>query len=230
LPPILYRQNHHCFQPLLYQVATAALSPADVAWPIRHILRRQKNATVLMAEVRAVDTSKRLVLIDRANIPYDYLVLATGATVGERLEIMRAIGSGEIGGERASSCSNCCRFLGSGSSDIFVSSLGAHAVVGALSAYSATKGAVDTLVKHIVSALRSARHPRQRGRVRSDRVYCRGLIEAGHLPKYLPDLNPIEMPYQQVQSIAAQGRRADCSGSLPNNSLVRAPPWCSSMR
>jgi NADH dehydrogenase len=58
---VIDRQNHHCFQPLLYQVATAALSPADVAWPIRHILRKQKNATVLMAEVRAVDTSKRLV-------------------------------------------------------------------------------------------------------------------------------------------------------------------------
>jgi NADH:ubiquinone reductase (H+-translocating) len=52
---VIDRQNHHCFQPLLYQVATAALSPADVAWPIRHILRKQKNATVLMAEVRAVD-------------------------------------------------------------------------------------------------------------------------------------------------------------------------------
>ena len=53
---VIDRQNHHCFQSLLYQVATAALSPADVAWPIRHILRKQKNATVLMAEVRAVDT------------------------------------------------------------------------------------------------------------------------------------------------------------------------------
>src|SRR5262249_52500420 len=77
---VIDRQNHHCFQPLLYQVATAALSPADVAWPIRHILRRQKNATVLMAEVRAIDTSKRLVQIDSVSIPYDYLVLATGAT------------------------------------------------------------------------------------------------------------------------------------------------------
>ena len=77
---VIDRQNHHCFQPLLYQVATAALSPADVAWPIRHILRKQKNATVLMAEVRAVDTSKRLVQINSMSIPYDYLVLATGAT------------------------------------------------------------------------------------------------------------------------------------------------------
>jgi NADH dehydrogenase len=77
---VIDRQNHHCFQPLLYQVATAALSPADIAWPIRHILRNQKNATVLMAEVRAVDTSKRLVQIESVSIPYDYLVLATGAT------------------------------------------------------------------------------------------------------------------------------------------------------
>jgi NADH dehydrogenase len=77
---VVDRQNHHCFQPLLYQVATAALSPADVAWPIRHILRKQKNATVLMAEVRGVDTAKRLLLTDQVDIPYDYLVLATGAT------------------------------------------------------------------------------------------------------------------------------------------------------
>jgi NADH dehydrogenase len=77
---VIDRQNHHCFQPLLYQVATAALSPADVAWPIRHILRKQKNATVLMAEVRAIDTIGRHVQIDSVGIPYDYLVLATGAT------------------------------------------------------------------------------------------------------------------------------------------------------
>ncbi len=77
---VVDRQNHHCFQPLLYQVATAALSPADVAWPIRHILREQMNATVLMAEVRAIDTDKRVVHADSVSIPYDYLVLATGAT------------------------------------------------------------------------------------------------------------------------------------------------------
>jgi NADH:ubiquinone reductase (H+-translocating) len=77
---VIDRQNHHCFQPLLYQVATAALSPAEVAWPIRHILRRQKNATVLMVEVSGIDTGKRLVQIDSMSIPYDYLVLATGAT------------------------------------------------------------------------------------------------------------------------------------------------------
>jgi NADH:ubiquinone reductase (H+-translocating) len=77
---VIDRQNHHCFQPLLYQVATAALSPADVAWPIRHILRKQENATVLMAEVRGIDTEKKLVQIDERGIRYDYLVLATGAT------------------------------------------------------------------------------------------------------------------------------------------------------
>ena len=55
---LIDRQNHHCFQPLLYQVATAALSPADIAWPIRHILRGQDNATVLMAEVVGVDTAR----------------------------------------------------------------------------------------------------------------------------------------------------------------------------
>jgi NADH dehydrogenase len=77
---VIDRQNHHCFQPLLYEVATAALSPADVAWPIRHMLRKQSNATVLMAEVRGVDTQKRLVHADATSVPYDYLVLATGAT------------------------------------------------------------------------------------------------------------------------------------------------------
>ena len=51
---VVDRQNHHCFQPLLYQVATAALSPADIAWPIRHILRGPDNATVLLAEVTGV--------------------------------------------------------------------------------------------------------------------------------------------------------------------------------
>ncbi|HYY38585.1 MAG TPA: NAD(P)/FAD-dependent oxidoreductase [Xanthobacteraceae bacterium] len=77
---VIDRQNHHCFQPLLYQVATAALSPAEMAWPIRHILRKQENATVLMAEVRSIDTGERVVHTDSINVPYDYLVLATGAT------------------------------------------------------------------------------------------------------------------------------------------------------
>lgn len=58
---LIDRQNHHCFQPLLYQVATAALNPADVAWPIRGILSRQKNTRVLMAQVNAIDADQRLV-------------------------------------------------------------------------------------------------------------------------------------------------------------------------
>src|SRR5437667_10934721 len=77
---IIDRANHHCFQPLLYQVATAALSPAEIAWPIRHILRRQENATVLMAEVIGIDTTNKFVQIGAATVPYDMLVIATGAT------------------------------------------------------------------------------------------------------------------------------------------------------
>ena len=76
---VVDRQNHHCFQPLLYQVATAALSPADVAWPIRHILRAQQNATVLMADVEGIDRERKLVRTNSGDIPYDYLVIATGA-------------------------------------------------------------------------------------------------------------------------------------------------------
>jgi NADH dehydrogenase len=78
---VIDRENHHCFQPLLYQVATAALSPADIAWPIRHVLSRQANASVFMAEVTGVDTQAGLVLTrGGAAFPYDHLVLATGAT------------------------------------------------------------------------------------------------------------------------------------------------------
>jgi NADH:ubiquinone reductase (H+-translocating) len=77
---VIDRQNHHCFQPLLYQVATAALSPAEIAWPIRAILRHQRNATVLMAEVTGIDTANRRVETTSAAIPYDHLVVATGAT------------------------------------------------------------------------------------------------------------------------------------------------------
>jgi NADH dehydrogenase len=77
---VIDRQNHHCFQPLLYQVATAALSPAEIAWPIRAILRHQRNATVLMAEVTGIDTTNRQVQTTSAAVPYDHLVVATGAT------------------------------------------------------------------------------------------------------------------------------------------------------
>jgi NADH dehydrogenase len=77
---LIDRQNYHCFQPLLYQVATAALSPADIAWPIRHILRRQENATVFMAEVDGIDAQARVVNTKAGPFPFDFLVIATGAT------------------------------------------------------------------------------------------------------------------------------------------------------
>ena len=76
---VVDRRNHHLFQPLLYQVATAALSPGDIAYPIRSILRRQANATVLLAEVLAVDPAARRVLLDEGSLDYDYLIVATGA-------------------------------------------------------------------------------------------------------------------------------------------------------
>jgi NADH dehydrogenase len=75
------RRNHHLFQPLLYQVALAVLSPADIAQPIRSILRRQSNAVVLMDEVVGIDVRARQVSLGSgARLDYDYLVLATGAT------------------------------------------------------------------------------------------------------------------------------------------------------
>jgi NADH:ubiquinone reductase (H+-translocating) len=78
---LLDRRNHHVFQPLLYQVATAALSPGDIASPIRWILRRQANVDVLLADVRRVDPSGRKVLLaDGGEMTYDYLILAPGAT------------------------------------------------------------------------------------------------------------------------------------------------------
>jgi NADH:ubiquinone reductase (H+-translocating) len=77
---IIDRHNYHYFQPLLYQVATAALSPADIAWPIRGILRRQTNATVLLANVTGIDADMRVVHAGTVTVPYDYLILATGAT------------------------------------------------------------------------------------------------------------------------------------------------------
>ena len=78
---LIDRTNHHLFQPLLYQVATASLSASDVSAPIRYILRNQKNTTVLLAEVRDIDVEKKLVHIDIPDreIPYDYLIVATGS-------------------------------------------------------------------------------------------------------------------------------------------------------
>jgi len=77
---VIDRQNHHTFQPLLYQVATAGLNPSDIAQPIRHILRKQGNARVLLGEVVGVDLATRTVHTAEDAIGYDYLVLATGAT------------------------------------------------------------------------------------------------------------------------------------------------------
>jgi NADH:quinone reductase (non-electrogenic) len=73
------RTNHHLFQPLLYQVAMAGLSPADIASPIRSILSRQENVRVLLGEVTRVDLAHRRVLLEDGELAYDYLVLATGA-------------------------------------------------------------------------------------------------------------------------------------------------------
>jgi len=78
---LIDRKNHHTFQPLLYQVATATLSPADIAQPIRAILQKQKNTCVIMDEVTSIDPEgKKVHLKSETILPYDYLVLATGAT------------------------------------------------------------------------------------------------------------------------------------------------------
>jgi NADH dehydrogenase len=79
---LIDRQNHHLFQPLLYQVATAGLSPADIAWPVRHLMRRQANAGVLMGDVTGVDAVRKVVTLEAGPIAYDFLVLATGASHG----------------------------------------------------------------------------------------------------------------------------------------------------
>jgi len=77
---VVDRRNHYLFQPLLYQVATAALSPADIAYPIRSILRRQRNADVVLAEVVGIDPARREVALrDGATLSYDTLVVASGA-------------------------------------------------------------------------------------------------------------------------------------------------------
>src|SRR6201981_1001038 len=82
---LIDRTNHHLFQPLLYQVATSVLAPNQIGFPIRGILRNQKNTTVILAEVTGVDKDQKCVFVTDADregvpIPYDYLVLATGVT------------------------------------------------------------------------------------------------------------------------------------------------------
>jgi NADH dehydrogenase len=78
---LIDRTNHHLFQPLLYQVATAVLAPSDITSPIRWLLRKNTNTTVLMAEVDSIDVKRRVVLADlgKVEVPYDYLVVASGA-------------------------------------------------------------------------------------------------------------------------------------------------------
>ena len=76
---VIDRNNHHLFQPLLYQVATAVLSPAEICAPIRGVLSKQKNAEVLLGEVTRVDVQEHRVHVHDQSVPYDYLVLATGA-------------------------------------------------------------------------------------------------------------------------------------------------------
>lgn len=76
---VVDRNNHYVFQPMLYQVATAALSPTEIATPIRGALTKYRNVTVLQADVTRVDTDARTVTAGRAELPYDYLVVATGA-------------------------------------------------------------------------------------------------------------------------------------------------------
>jgi NADH dehydrogenase len=74
------RRNHHLFQPLLYQVATAALNPSDIASPIRRILRRQRNASVILGEASSIDTRRKIVQLLDGEVAYDFLIVASGAT------------------------------------------------------------------------------------------------------------------------------------------------------
>lgn len=76
---VVDRTNHHVFQPLLYQVATASLSPSQIAYPIRGVLRHQKNTRVLLADVVAVDPARRVVKLSDGELAYDWLILAPGA-------------------------------------------------------------------------------------------------------------------------------------------------------
>ncbi len=77
---VVDRHNYHLFQPLLYQVATAGLPPSDIAWPIRSILSRQKNTSVLLAEVMDIDVARHQVILENESVAFDYLIVATGST------------------------------------------------------------------------------------------------------------------------------------------------------
>jgi NADH dehydrogenase len=77
---LIDRRNHHLFQPMLYQVATAGMNPGDISYPIRAALARQANARVLLAAATSIDVANRQVVLDDGALPYDYLIVATGAT------------------------------------------------------------------------------------------------------------------------------------------------------
>jgi NADH dehydrogenase len=77
---IIDRRNYHLFQPLLYQVATAALNPADIASPIRHLMREQKNARIILGEAISFDLAGRSVILRDDQVPFDYLIVAPGST------------------------------------------------------------------------------------------------------------------------------------------------------
>src|SRR5436190_22532849 len=77
---VIDRRNHHLFQPLLYQVAMAGLSPAEIAAPIRSILSQHRNIRVLLGAVQSVDLARNIVIADIGEFPFDYLLLACGST------------------------------------------------------------------------------------------------------------------------------------------------------
>ena len=77
---VVDRRNFHLFQPLLYQVATAALNPSDIAYPIRSVVAHQENTNVILGEVTAVDVERKIVKLIDSEVAYDYLIVATGAT------------------------------------------------------------------------------------------------------------------------------------------------------
>src|SRR5690348_6924345 len=77
---LIDRRNFHLFQPLLYQVATGALSPGEIASPLRHVLRKHRNTQVLLGEVKDIDVENRRVILREGDAPYDDLIVATGAT------------------------------------------------------------------------------------------------------------------------------------------------------
>src|SRR5438270_1846400 len=76
---VVDRRNFHLFQPLLYQVATAALNPSDIAYPIRSVLARQNNTNVLLGSVQSIDVDRRVIKLTDSEIAYDYVIVATGA-------------------------------------------------------------------------------------------------------------------------------------------------------